>query len=442
MSPTSQQETQQLEWQQLLDLLPPGWEAEAYRLRAFCRSRKVRSPADLLRVVLMHAGAGFSLQRTAEAADQAGMAPLSKIAVWKRLRPTGPWLTWMINGLLGHRVERPDGEGYTPRVVDGTVVCGPRQRSQVRLHYSLRLAELRCDDLVLTDQHQAESLERFAVAAGDLLLADRIYAKARGLAAVKRRGAEVIVRLGATSLTLYDEAGAKMEWLPWLRTLSHDAPAERFAQFRDPEDGSWVRGRVCALRLPPPQAVRAQKRRVQRARRTGAKVRATTLEGAGYLYVFTTVPASRLRADRVLEFYRARWQVELAFKRLKSLLQADQLRETSPASALLWLQGKMLYALLVQASLAQASAFSPSPCGQRRPRAPDRRGRSHRHAGLGADPTDGSCPPSHDRGPQPLEPDPLAHRQHGAGGRTLAPRPHTAIDGSPEPHRGLRTALS
>jgi IS4 transposase len=49
-----------------------------------------------------------------------------------------------------------------------------------------------------------------------------------------------------------------------------------------------------------------------------------------------------------LELYRCRWQVELALKRLKSLLQLGHLPKKDPVCARAWMQMKLLLALLVE----------------------------------------------------------------------------------------------
>jgi IS4 transposase len=61
----------------------------------------------------------------------------------------------------------------------------------------------------------------------------------------------------------------------------------------------------------------------------------------------------------VLEFYRARWQVELAFKRLKSLLEMGVVPKKKEASARAWMQGKILTVLLIERLLCEARFFSP-----------------------------------------------------------------------------------
>jgi len=70
-----------------------------------------------------------------------------------------------------------------------------------------------------------------------------------------------------------------------------------------------------------------------------------------------------LSADRgaalVLELYRARWQVELAFKRLKQLLAAGHVPKTTDPSSRAWLQAKILTALLIEHMIHAGRFFSP-----------------------------------------------------------------------------------
>ena len=65
--------------------------------------------------------------------------------------------------------------------------------------------------------------------------------------------------------------------------------------------------------------------------------------------VLTTLSPAVLSAQTVLGLYRCRWQVELAIKRWKSVLDVDALRAkaNSPLAAV-WLHGKLLYALMLE----------------------------------------------------------------------------------------------
>jgi len=55
-----------------------------------------------------------------------------------------------------------------------------------------------------------------------------------------------------------------------------------------------------------------------------------TLNAAHFVMVFTTIPAPLLGAGMVLELYRFRWQIELAFKLLKQLLKLGCLPHKAP----------------------------------------------------------------------------------------------------------------
>ena len=84
-----------------------------------------------------------------------------------------------------------------------------------------------------------------------------------------------------------------------------------------------------------------------------------TLEYAEYVSVFTTVTRRHLRAADVLELYRARWQIELVFKRLKSIIGVGHLPKRNEESCIAWLYGKMLVAMLVERLYVEAESFSP-----------------------------------------------------------------------------------
>ena len=63
--------------------------------------------------------------------------------------------------------------------------------------------------------------------------------------------------------------------------------------------------------------------------------------------------------------YRLRWQIELAFKRLKSLLRIDRLPAKGDALASTWLHAHLLFALLIDAAAVEMGDFPPEPGPQR-----------------------------------------------------------------------------
>ena len=108
------------------------------------------------------------------------------------------------------------------------------------------------------------------------------------------------------------------------------------------------------------QAARCARRRLHRkAQRKQKRPSERALFLAGYVFVWTTIPAGVLDSSQVLELYRARWQIELAFKRMKSIMGLGQLPKLSEASARAWVHGKLFVALLVERLLDAAEHFSP-----------------------------------------------------------------------------------
>ena len=124
-------------------------------------------------------------------------------------------------------------------------------------------------------------------------------------------------------------------------------------------DGIAVPGRVCAIRKTQ-EAIRIAHRKLRKeATRRGKQPKPRTLEFARYVIVFTTFPEAGFTAAEVLEWYRTRWQVELVFKRFKSLAQLGHLPKYDDESAKAWLYGKLLVALLVEKLIHHATAVSP-----------------------------------------------------------------------------------
>jgi SRSO17 transposase len=83
------------------------------------------------------------------------------------------------------------------------------------------------------------------------------------------------------------------------------------------------------------------------------------LAAADYVFIWTTAPPGTLSADEALALYRVRWQIELAFKRMKSIMGLGHLPKWAETSARAWIHGKLLIALLVERLLDEAETVSP-----------------------------------------------------------------------------------
>lgn len=349
------------DWSVIESILPEGWEEKARELGAFRRGRRIPTAAILLRVMLIHLAQGCGLRETAVRARHGGLADLSDVAVLKRLRGCGAWFEWMANALRAKWIP-PAPTGLAPaqrrvRLVDGTMVSEPGDTgSQWRLHYSIGLPGLQCEEVIMTSQKEGETLKRFTVRDGDLFIGDRGYAHPAGIAHVVHGHADVLIRTNLITLPLYDGAGQRLAVLPLLRTLAVGQCADWPVHIRNGKQ--FIAGRLCAVRKSEAAAEKARARVRRESQRGGTQVQPETLEAAAYVFVFTTLEP-HYTATTVMELYRSRWQIELAFKRLKSLLQLGHLKKHDETAARAWLQGKLLVAFLIDTLRLSAERISP-----------------------------------------------------------------------------------
>lgn len=313
-------------------------------------------------MLLLHIAGGLSLRQTSVRARLQGLAEISDVALLKRLRGAGDWLGRLSGELARQTWGRHPwpllAQGYRLRAVDASTLQEPGAAgADWRLHYSMELPSLCCDHLELTDAHGGESLARFPLRPKDLLLADRGYCRRAQLAAVQSAQAHYVVRFHSTSVPLLDAAGARVELLPLVRSLPATGPKAWTVSFQ--HEGRSFAARLCAMRRSAAATAREEAEVRESARKKRTAPSAQRLELAGYVLVLTSLPEEEASAAQSLELYRLRWQVEIAFKRLKSLLHIGHLHTLDPASSRAWLQGKMLTALLIERLLLESEIFSP-----------------------------------------------------------------------------------
>lgn len=352
------------DWDLLVSFFPGNWRELAASTGALKGLRKDKSPENLLRTLLIHLGCGHSLRETVVRARQANLADLSDVALLKRLRKSRDWLYALCVELFReHGLVVSNRAGLQVRAFDATTVHEPgRTGSLWRLHYSVNLPSLGCDFFKLTatkGRGTGESFTHFPIRPGDYVLGDRGYSTAVGIQHVAAGGGYVTVRVNTRSLLLETEAGRRFDLLASVETLLRPGPVGSWRVRAVARAGPPVAGRICAVRKTD-EAIDVAHRKIRRtARRKGKRVQPETLRFARYVIVFTTYPAEEFPAADVLEWYRLRWQVELVFKRFKSLAQLGHLPKHDEASAQAWLYGKLLVALLVEKVLRHARTISP-----------------------------------------------------------------------------------
>jgi|SRR5215831_887892 len=338
-------------WSVMASLLPAGWQEMALQSGAFERLREFSSPGLLLRTLLLHVARGYSLRETTLRAKLAHWADVSDVALLKRLRKSEEWLHSLCVELLRENGVHWGEEAASPqiRIVDGTMVKEPgRTGSEWRILYSLQLPNLRCDyfDVTATlGEGSGESLNRLSVHPQELILADAGYCSIAGIEHVQRGGADVLVRVNPQSFVAYSPNGRRISLLPRLRTLSREGQLGEWQVVLHGQDSSSA-GRLCAMRKSARSIQHAHRRLHRRASKKQMSTRPGTFEFAKYVLVFTTLFSGS--TTEVLELYRRRWQIELLFKRLKSLALIGHLPKHDAHSSRAWLYEKLLVALLTE----------------------------------------------------------------------------------------------
>jgi hypothetical protein len=351
------------DWLEVLNLLPVDLDLEqlARETKALLRRREISHAADLLRLGLAHGPGGMSLPQAAVWAELNGICELSAEALNQRLHRSAAFFDAITRRLLKDRapVRATPWLGRCLRLHDSSSLRQPGSKgTNWRIHAVYDLAGGRFTHLELTDEKGAETLTRAPAAKGAITIADRGYAHANDWAAFLEKAGEdaedFIVRIGWNSLRLQNTDGTPFDLIATLNEMELATP-----DHRTPREWTGLalhaRGmrlrklpiRLAILALPPEKAEIARKKVRRIASKQQTKLNPNTVLAAGFLMLATTLPADIAAAD-LCAVYRLRWQIELAFKRLKSLIGVDRLPTRTEAGGRSWILAHLILALLTE----------------------------------------------------------------------------------------------
>ncbi|MFH1068016.1 MAG: IS4 family transposase [Candidatus Glassbacteria bacterium] len=352
------------DWPILLSFFPRNWVEMASATDSLKGLRKDKDVENYLRTLLIHVGPGYSLRETVTRAKLAGLADLSDVALLGRLRKAKDWLHSMCVALFEEKGLTFNMKcGFEARLFDATIVKEPgRTGSQWRIHYSVKVPSLSCDYLKITEakgRGTGESFFQYSIKKGDYIVADRGYARAPGIHHVSSRSAYVTVRVNTGALPILDQDGRQFALLENISTLQAPGAISDWKVLIPGRNNAIVEGRLCAVRKSNGAIKLAHEKLYRYAQKHGHAIKPETLEYAKYVAVFTNYPEDSFSSAEVLEWYRVRWQIELVFKRFKSIAQLGHLPKYSDDSSKAWLYGKLFVALLTEKIIEYATSVSP-----------------------------------------------------------------------------------
>ena len=340
--------------------MPTGWAEQAKELGAMERdSGVIRSAESLLRLNMLYTTNEGSFQASAIGMELSEGIVLSKTAAAKRIRKSGEWLRWMSRELCSTQglIRKPEflGERRVKLIDASDETTRGKEKSTWRLHYIFDIFDFSCSSMELTTNKEGERLTRHEVSESDIMIADRIYCTMSGIEHILANKGDFVLRFKSKAFNLYDEESKPLELLPYLRHLKalENTEVRCFYKY----NGKLRPLRIVAMKKDW-KAIESCKRKIaNKVRRKQEKaVQTDTLELNEYVVLATSLDYTN---EQILELYRARWQVEQVFYRLKSLFGYGDVPSKRDDTVKAWFYGKLLLAALCETILKKMS-FSPT----------------------------------------------------------------------------------
>lgn len=345
---------------ELTKILPEGYAKACYETKAITRNRTIKNPDDLIKLLLYYLYKA-SLIDASQFALFNNIGKISDVALMKRFCKCKEWIQWMIENTIPNEIinyKKPaELESYDVLAIDASdIVQKGAVRKEWHLHYAINLFTLNCDQFKITEQSNGETLKNFHISSKDLVIADRAYGTICSMEHCIEQGGNFIIRLRNKAFNLYDENKEKMILSDCLKKADKGTYDIK-AYFLDSKK-QYRPIRICAVEKSAEQIKTEEKRIKRHDSKKQIKTSDDTKFTHRFIIVATSLPED-ITAEKILEFYRLRWQVEIVFKRYKSILGMGNMPTKTKEASEVWLNGKMLIALLIEKYLGDID-FSPS----------------------------------------------------------------------------------
>jgi len=347
------------QWEELKKYLPAGVEEKAKELRIITRSREIKTADDLLALNLLYVTGGGSFQIVSEMMRLTAGISLNKNAVRKRIMSSWPLLQWISQEIChtqGFTIAKPEWlNGKSVIMVDASDISLQGSKgSDYRLHYAFDLFRFECREMELTTVKEGEKFARYTAGDNDIFVADRGYCTISGIEHILKNGGRFLLRYRSNSFTLYSEDGARLDILSRIRHL-------RAFESVDFQCFYKLNGILRPLRMvvirKDEKAIEESLRKMKRtaSRRQRNMVKPETIELNQYIVLATNLEYTN---EQISELYRARWQIEQVFYRLKHLFGLGIVNASNPNTVKAWFYGKLMLATLCEA-IIKGESFSP-----------------------------------------------------------------------------------
>ena len=346
----------------ILKELPEGYKEAGWETKALRRKRGIQNE-DILLTLCLYYGYDKSLVDTKIYAQSFLSTKISDVGFMKRFAACKEWFKWMNQKMTEECTpiySVPEKlSGKTVKAVDASDICTKGAVKQTwRLHYAFDLFSMSSSEFHITPESNGETLENFTLHPNDLIIADRAYATITGIEYCKAAGADFVMRLRNKAFTLYNENGDVIRLTEdILKNVGTEC--QDFIVYYKSKNKEMKQIRICAVRKTEDE-IKSEQEKLRRTEiRKQIEITEDTKFSHNYFIVVTSLD-DHFSSEEVMSIYRLRWQVEMVFKRFKSILGMGSCPMKTAESCEAWLNCKMLIALLIEKML---SSVDFSPCG-------------------------------------------------------------------------------
>ena len=346
----------------ILKELPEGYKEAGWETKALRRKRGIQNE-DILLTLCLYYGYDKSLVDTKIYAQSFLSTKISDVGFMKRFAACKEWFKWMNQKMTEECTpiySVPEKlSGKTVKAVDASDICTKGAVKQTwRLHYAFDLFSMSSSEFHITPESNGETLENFTLHPNDLIIADRAYATITGIEYCKAAKADFVMRLRNKAFTLYNENGDVIRLTEdILKNVGTEC--QDFIVYYKSKNKEMKQIRICAVRKTEDE-IKSEQEKLRRTEiRKQIEITEDTKFSHNYFIVVTSLD-DHFSSEEVMSIYRLRWQVEMVFKRFKSILGMGSCPMKTAESCEAWLNCKMLIALLIEKML---SSVDFSPCG-------------------------------------------------------------------------------
>ena len=344
--------------EELKKYLPANWQETCKSSGALVRARSIKTPEELLALNMLYISNDGSFQIASSTFRLMKKIPINKNATYKRIKASAEWLRVLASDICNMQnaiIPKPAFlKNKSVILADGSSETSKDNKTEWRLHYAFNLFNFENRGMELTKNTEGERLTRFKIHANEIWIADRMYGTIAGIEHVKKNGGDCVLRLRAKSFSVYDKSGKEIDLLDRLNHL--DGLKNTKIECCYKVDGKLKPLNIVAMRKDDKAIADTIHRRTKElSKKERESMSAYAKKLNEYIVLATTLNYSN---EQILELYRARWQIECVFKRLKSLFGYGNPPSKNEESLKAWFYGKLFLAALCEHVL-KVESFPP-----------------------------------------------------------------------------------